>query len=77
MNFNASIAFSAMEDFVAYLWSGDRSPAEEYIQKSELPLVLTYVHDGTYSRAMDSVEDMREFVDYLSGEFDRAVDMDW
>jgi len=77
LSFDASAAFSAMEDFIKYLWSGERAPAERYIQQSELPLILTYVHDGTYSRAMNSVEDMEDFVRHLSGEFDRAVDMDW
>lgn len=77
LSFNASAAFSAMEDFIAYLWSGERAPAERYIQESELPVILTYAHDGTYSRAMNSVEDMEDFVGHLSGEFDRAADMDW
>lgn len=77
LSFDASAAFVAMEDFIAYLWSGVRAPAEQYIQQSELPLILTCVHDGTYSRAMNSVEDMEEFVRHLSGEFDRAADMDW
>lgn len=77
LSFDAPAAFSAMEDFIAYLWSGKRAPAEQYIQQSELPLILTYVHDGTYARAMNSVEDMEEFVLHLSGEFDRAADMDW
>lgn len=77
LSFDAQAAISAMEDFIAYLWSGEREPAERYIQQSELPLILTYVHDATYSRAMKSVEDMEDFVRLLSGEFDRAADMDW
>lgn len=77
LSFDASAAFFAMEDFIAYLWSGERAPAELYIQQSELPLILTYVRDGTYSRAMNSVDDMEDFVRHLSGEFDRAADMDW
>lgn len=77
LSFNKSAAFSAMEDFIAHLWSGERAPAERYIQQTELPLILTYVHDGTYFRAMNSVEDMEEFVHDLSGKFDRAADMDW
>jgi hypothetical protein len=77
LGFDASAAFIAMEDFIAHLWSGGRAPAERYIQQSELPLILTHVHDGTYARAMNSVEDMEEFVRHLSGKFDRAADMDW
>lgn len=77
LSFDASAAFFAMEDFIAYLWSGERAPAELYIQQSELPSILTYVRDGTYSRAMNSVDDMEDFVRHLSGEFNRAADMDW
>lgn len=77
LSFDAPASFRAMEDFIAYLWSGERAPAEQYIQQSELPLILTYVHDGTYSRAMNSVEDMEELVSHLSDEFGRAADMDW
>ncbi|MFY1079783.1 hypothetical protein ACNF5D_27450, partial [Escherichia coli] len=77
LNFDASAAFIAMEDFITYLWSGERAPAERYIQQSGLPLILTYAHDGTYSRAMNSMEDMVSFVRHISGEFDRAADMDW
>ena len=77
LSFDASAAFIVMEDFIAHLWSGGRAPAERYIQQSELPLILTHVHDGTYARAMNSVEDMEEFVRHLSAKFDRAADMDW
>lgn len=77
LSFDVSAAFSAMDDFITYLWSGERAPAERYIQQTELPLILPYVHDGTYSRAMNSVEDMEDFVHNLSREFDRSADMDW
>jgi hypothetical protein len=77
LRFDASAAFRAMEDFITYLWSGDRAPAERYIQQTDLPLILPYVHDGTYSRAMNSVEDMEDFVHDLSAEFDRSANMDW
>lgn len=77
LSFDASAAFIVMEDFIAHLWSGGRAPAERYIQQSGLPLILNFVHDSTYLRAMNSVADMEKFVRYLSGEFDRAANMDW
>ena len=40
-------------------------------------MILTRVADGSYARAMSSVDDMQEFVEYLSREADRAADMDW
>lgn len=77
LSFDAPAAFRAMEDFITYLWSGKRAPVERYIQQTDLPLILTYLHDGTYSRAMNSVEDMENFVRYLCHEFDRSANMDW
>lgn len=77
LDFNAEAAVNSMEDFVHFLWSGERAPAKIYIQESGLPVILTYVHDGTYSDAMRSTEEMTEFVEHLSNEFDRAADMDW
>ncbi|WP_456386271.1 hypothetical protein [Desulfolithobacter sp.] len=70
-------ALLVIDDFVEYLWSGPREPAKIYIQRSELPIIMTMVADGSYATAMTSVESMEGFVDHLSGEFDRAANMDW
>ncbi len=70
-------ALDVIENFMAHLWSGTRAPAEIYIQQSELPLILTMAADGTYARAMASVGDMTAFVEYLTGRFDQAANMDW
>jgi hypothetical protein len=59
-----------------HLWSGERAPLEIYIQ-SGLPLILTMASDGTYTRAMTSIEEMSIFVDHLSQEIDRSANMDW
>ena len=77
LSFDALAAFTAMEEFATFLWSDGRAPAEVYVQKSELPVILTLAIDGTYKHAMQSVETMEDFVKHLSGEFDRAADMDW
>ncbi len=61
-------------DFVDHLWSGEREPAHLYIQGSGLPMILTMA--GSYSRAMSSVDEMREFVEYLCYKLDQAADMD-
>jgi len=44
---------------------------------SELPPILTHVLDGTYARAMQSEQDMTEFVDCLTHAFDNPANMDW
>jgi hypothetical protein len=75
--FDDAAALKTIEAFITHLWSGPRAPAELYIQKSQLPIILTSVSDGTYRRAMRSIDEMETFVDYLSHEFDRAANMDW
>lgn len=75
--FDDDAALSLIEEFIAHLWSGPRRPAEIYIQRSGLPLILTMVADGTYARAMTSTDEMTEFIDYLTRKFDDASNVDW
>ena len=37
----------------------------------------TNAADGSYAAAMASVEAMREFIDHLDSQSDRAANMDW
>jgi hypothetical protein len=74
--FDERWAISEIELFIQHLWSGPRLPARPYVFSS-LPSILTFVGDGTYTRAMQSEEDMNEFVDYLTHQFDNAANMDW
>lgn len=75
--FDEDAAINVIESFVSHLWTGSRAPAEIYIQRSELPLILTLAADGTYARAMTSIDDMSELVDHLTWQFDQAANMDW
>jgi hypothetical protein len=74
--FNEDCAITEIEKFINYLWSGSRLPAQDYIC-SGLPCILTFVADGTYAHAMQSTDDMKDFVDYLTRQFDNAANMDW
>lgn len=74
--FDERMAIENIESFLLHLWSGVRAPARHYIFSS-LPSILSYVVDGTYAQAMRSDDEMKRFVEHLSGEFDRAADMDW
>ena len=74
--FDEGIAIADIEAFIEHLWSGARAPARIYIF-SDLPSILTHVLDGSYARAMQSEQDMTEFVDYLTHAFDNAANMDW
>lgn len=75
--FDDAEAISAIERFIAILWSGQRSPAKLYIQESGLPLILPMAADGAYKKAMASIEGMNTFVEHLSAQFDNAANMDW
>lgn len=77
LRFNAGAALDVLEEFRTHLWDGPRSPAEIYIQQSNLPVILTMAADGTYANAMRSPDEMKLFVDHMTASFDRAVDMDW
>lgn len=65
-----------IHDFIAHMWAGKLSPAKIYVD-SALPLILSYVGNGTYARAMKSDEEMNEFTEHLSHSFDDAVNMDF
>jgi hypothetical protein len=75
--FDDEDAIELIEEFIPYLWSGKREPAQIYIQEGLLPLILPRASDGAYAAAMASVDDMREFVDHLGAQLDRSADMDW
>lgn len=77
LDFDYELAFGVVDTFVMLLWSGKRAPAQSYIQGSSLPAILTFCTDGTYSRAMASVEEMEQLVEYLSNVADQAANMDW
>jgi hypothetical protein len=76
LTFDDDAALQVIEEFITHLWGGSRAPAELYIQ-SHLPIILTMASDGTYASAMQSIEEMEQFIDYLSGRFDQAANMDW
>ncbi|MET3524205.1 hypothetical protein [Mesorhizobium abyssinicae] len=77
LSFDVAGPIRTIEEFIGHLWSGPRAPAEIYIQRYQLPLILTMVADGSYTKAMTSPEEMEQFANYLAGRFDRAADMDW
>lgn len=69
-------AISAINEFMQFYWESNDFPEVIYI-KSSLPSILTYVADGTYSRAMASTKHMERFVGYLADVHDRSANMDW
>jgi hypothetical protein len=75
--FDESAALATAEEFIKHLWSGNLEPARLYIQESGLPVILTYASNGRYEAAMQSVDDMEEFMDVLCHQADNAANMDW
>lgn len=75
--FDDDTAVATIDEFIKHLWEGPRAPAELYLQKTTLPVILTNAADGTYARAMSSIEDMEMYIEHLSREVDRAANMDW
>ncbi|RVU43012.1 hypothetical protein EA187_14350 [Lujinxingia sediminis] len=75
--FDDEAAFDIINDFIANMWSGDRSPARLYIEDGGRDLILPMAKDGTYAEAMRSDHDMAEFVEALEYQSDIAANMDW
>jgi len=76
-SFDEAGAIKTTEAFIEKLWDGDRAPAKLYLQDADMPVILTYASNGTYERAMSSLEAMEEFVDGLARRMDNAANMDW
>ena len=76
-SFDVRSDLQVIDEFIEFVWEGPRAPAKIYIQTYGLPLILSMVHDGQYSKAMTSIEDMEPFADHLSRMMDNAVNMDW
>jgi hypothetical protein len=69
--------FEVFDSFENFLWQGGRGLAKMYIQEAGLPLILPFVDDGTYAKAMSSAEEMEHLVEYLSEEQARNWNMDY
>jgi len=75
--FEEADAIKTIEEFIQHLWTGERVPANLYIQESGLPLILTMAKDGTYSKAMRSYENMEALVKHLSYLEEQSINMDF
>jgi hypothetical protein len=74
--FGEKTALNEIDDFIRYLYATEVAIALEHVQ-SGLASILTYVADGTYGRAMNTMESMKEFIEYMSHQVDRSANMDW
>lgn len=72
-----SVAIRIILRFMEFLWEYEREPARIYLQRTSLPVILTMVTDGTYSKAMQSCEEMKSLVEHLEGGFERSINMEF
>lgn len=77
LDFKTAPSIDLIKAFIAHLWTGARSPAKIYLQDYDLPVVLTYVKDGTYAAAMHSDAEMESFAGHFAALMDRHVNMDF
>lgn len=75
--FDNSEAVKIIEQFITHMWSGPEGPARIYLHDWELPTILTMARDGSYIKAMSSIDKMSEFAEYLGHQMERAADMDY
>ena len=76
-SFSEDEVLDFFDTFIKHLWSGNRESAKHYLQDSDLPVILTKVESGEYSRAMASKKGMIELRDRLQGWMDRSANMDF
>jgi hypothetical protein len=76
LEFDAKAALATVRQIESRLWWGPRAAAEVWIT-NDLDTVLTFAADGTYERAMRSVDEMQALVRHWSELVDRAGNMDW
>lgn len=75
-SFGEKAALDEIDAFISYIYTTDIAIALEYVQ-SGLASILIYAGDGTYSSAMSTMEHMKEFIEHMHHQEDRAANMDW
>ena len=69
-------AIECIQSFVDYIRSGPLNPAWVFLDEG-MDLVLTHAQDGTYKLAMESKENMHEFIAYWTYLEDIYANMDF
>lgn len=69
-------AMALMRSFIDTIWNRKLAIEKIYLE-SALPLILSMVTNGEYTRAMSSEQEMQHLVNFLGHQFDNAANMDW
>ncbi|MGV8950184.1 MAG: hypothetical protein ACOH2M_03700 [Cypionkella sp.] len=75
--FDALLVLGVIDEYFAFMFDGPREPARQFLLENSYATVLTSATDGTYARAMQSIEAMGEFQKYWTYLADQAANMDW
>lgn len=75
-SFGEKAALNEIDAFIHYLYTTDAAIALEHVQ-SGLVSILTYAVDGTYDKAMRSMEHMKKFIEYQGHQEAISINMDW
>ncbi|WP_300425808.1 hypothetical protein [uncultured Thalassolituus sp.] len=74
--FDEAEAIKNIDSFLDDFWSSKFSPVKLHLF-SNVPSILTFVADSTYSKAMRSDKAMSELIEYIESRMDAATNMDW
>ena len=75
-NENDQEAIGSIQSFIDYIRSGPLAPAWMFLDE-RMDVVLTHAQDGTYKLAMESQENMQDFIHYWTYLEDLYANMDF
>ncbi|EIL89825.1 hypothetical protein [Rhodanobacter spathiphylli] len=75
LDFDARQVFGVLDEFEAFMFAGARAPARVFLLEERYSTVLTMV--ATYAIAMQSTNEMRDFLRHWGDQVDRSANMDW
>lgn len=73
--FDARRVFGVLDEFEAFMFAGTRAPARVFLLEERYDTVLTMA--ATYAIAMQSTNEMRDFLRHWGDQVDRSANMDW
>ncbi|MBE9577241.1 hypothetical protein [Flavobacterium proteolyticum] len=77
LNFNDEEVIKLIENFIEYLWKSKYNTVMLYTQEHYLPTIVTLAKNGVYKEAVESIENMEEFIERLTNKLDDSANMDW
>lgn len=73
--FDARQVFAVLDEFETFMFAGSRTGARPFLLEERYSTVLTMT--AMYAQAIQSEEEMRDFLRYWGEQVDRSANMDW